>query len=161
MAGYRRAVAWAFLPAAFVLIGSIALAGDGGERSSEEQPDPEADSNVGLAIEGFHACELGSAGCVPVWVSMDFYAGVTGDKTVKYPKDYGLPECQEPSHDPGFEPGEVPDEEELESAPECAVHPRMAIAVSGFTADSAEELFTRFGCGGSEKQACQREDIDR
>lgn len=90
---------------------------------------------------------------------MDLHAIVTGDESVMYPGDYGLPECPEPSHDPGFAPGESPTQEELEAAPECAVHPRMAVSMAGMETEAAGQFFEAYGCGQTAKRACQREDL--
>jgi DNA-binding beta-propeller fold protein YncE len=112
-----------------------------------------------LTVPGFESCgPFPSSTCVAVFVNMDFYARLAGDSSVRYPDDLGLPECPPPSPDPGFPPGQEMPSGGLDSAPECAVHPRYAVTQLLMSLRSANSFKEMFGCGGMD-DVCERKNL--
>jgi hypothetical protein len=143
------------------VLGAIAVASGSGSDATLEPNATVEPHGPGIVLDGYDGCKSEQEPCEFVWVSMDFYARLSGDRSVKYPQDYGLAECPPPTHDDGLEPDESLTIDEINEAPECAVHPRMAIARVSMTPESAEAFREQFRCGTSELKACQVEALER
>ncbi len=172
MARRSRWLLLASIATVVVVLGALsALSSGGGTDASGPSEDEftERVSGVGppRAIPGFEPCEPdlsmteldpSMTGCEGIVVNLDFYARVTGDPSVKYPADYGLPECPPPSPDPGFEPGESADVDELSNAPGCAVHPRYGEVTLYMVSEDAAAFQAEYGCGGEGLSPCRAAD---
>jgi hypothetical protein len=146
-------------------VAAVAIASSPGRESSirtvESGPGGEGEVVFSTyVLPGFDPCDpREQKDCSDIVVNEDFLAQLTGDKTIKYPADVGVPECPPPGDYPGLEPDEEIDQETLDAAPECAVHPREAYLQLSMTNEAAAAFEQRFGCGASALDSCTIDDL--